>query len=85
MFKVGDKVICLNSHKFAPELFRGRSCTITGVRYDEREDSKYLIVVDESIGMFSSMCFEHYEIYHRKDKIEQLKIKMDRIRQSFFS
>ena len=83
MFKIGDRVICLASHKFAPELFRGRPCTIAGIRYDERDDSQYLVTVEESIGMYSSICFEYYEVYHRKDKLKQLKIRMVQKHQFF--
>lgn len=86
MFKVGDIVICTDSHTMAPELFRGRPCTITDVRYEERDDSYYMVGVKESFGMYSSKLFEHYEVYHRKDKIIKLKDNIKRSQKHrFFS
>lgn len=84
MFKVGDKVVCLVSIKIAPEIVRGRTYTVKDVIYDERDDSHFLIGIDGVYGSYSSLYFQLYEVYHRKDKIERLRTRMVRKHQSFY-
>ena len=75
MFKVGDKVISKRSSMF-DEVKCGCIYTITYIKDEDRDDSKYLCKVNNSLGMYSANYFELYNIYYRKDKIHKIKEKL---------
>lgn len=73
MFKVGDLVICKRG---SIEHKKGEIYTITDMRDEPRDDSNLLCRVNNSLGFYSANYFESYNIYCRKDKINELKKKL---------
>lgn len=81
MFKIGDKVVCRIDHPTVGEMTNGTVCTVKEVRHDPRDDTKWMISLEESVGIYSSGYFVLHNMYFRKDKIKKLqkKIRRDRI------
>jgi hypothetical protein len=78
MFKLGDKVVAKKDSMF-DEVKSGCVYTITFIRDEARDDSNYLCQVNGSLGYYSANFFESYNIYCRRDKINKLKFKLNKV------
>jgi hypothetical protein len=77
MFKVGDKVVCLLTHKYHPQINKGNEFIIKGIRYNKIRN-QIMCSVDEYRNVyFDEELFEHSEIYYRKQKLQRICSKLE--------